>query len=543
MKITFDCPDKINGQLTMTIEPADYQEQVEKTLKNYRKKAQVPGFRPGMVPMGMIKKQYGTAVKVEEINKLMGEKLYGYIQENKIEMLGEPLPSEKQVPQDFEKEGDLTFVFDIAVAPEFKVELTNKDKIDYYQIKVEDKLIDDQVQMYASQAGEFVKAETFSGNDTITGDMRELDADGNTKEGGIAAEGAMVMPAYIKDEDQKKLFDGCKAGDIITFNPKKAYPDNDAEVAAMLKVDKEQVKDLTADFSYQITEVRHFQPAEVNQALFDRVFGEGTCKDEKEFRQKISDMISAQLTQNSDYKFLMDVRAYLEKKVGDLQFPEALLKVQKDDVKDLTADFSYQITEIRHFQPADVDQKLFDRVFGEGTVTDEKAFREKIAETIAPQLQQNSDYKFMLDLRQYAENKVGELTFPEALLKRVMMQNNKDKGADFVEKNFEGSIKELKWHLIKQQLVAANNIKVEEADLKAVAKEAIRAQFAQYGMSNVPDDVLENYAAEQLKKRENIDNFVDRAVETKLTEALKNVVKLNQKEVTLEDFNKLMQEK
>ena len=452
MKITFDCPDKINGQLTMTIEPADYQEQVEKTLKNYRKKAQVPGFRPGMVPMGMIKKQYGTAVKVEEINKLMGEKLYGYIQENKIEMLGEPLPSEKQVPQDFEKEGDLTFVFDIAVAPEFKVELTNKDKIDYYQIKVEDKLIDDQVQMYASQAGEFVKAETFSGNDTITGDMRELDADGNTKEGGIAAEGAMVMPAYIKDEDQKKLFDGCKAGDIITFNPKKAYPDNDAEVAA-------------------------------------------------------------------------------------------LLKVQKDDVKDLTADFSYQITEIRHFQPAEVDQKLFDRVFGEGTVTDEKAFREKIAETIAPQLQQNSDYKFMLDLRQYAENKVGELTFPEALLKRVMMQNNKDKGADFVEKNFEGSIKELKWHLIKQQLVAANNIKVEEADLKAVAKEAIRAQFAQYGMSNVPDDVLENYASEQLKKRENIDNFVDRAVETKLTEALKNVVKLNQKEVTLEDFNKLMQEK
>ena len=431
MKITFDCPDKINGQLTMTIEPADYQEQVEKTLKNYRKKAQVPGFRPGMVPMGMIKKQYGTAVKVEEINKLMGEKLYGYIQENKIEMLGEPLPSEKQVPQDFEKEGDLTFVSDIAVAPEFKVELTDKDKIDYYQIKVEDKLIDDQVQMYASQAGEFVKAETFSGNDTITGDMRELDADGNTKEGGIAAEGAMVMPAYIKDEDQKKLFDGCKAGDIITFNPKKAYPDHDAEVAALRKVQK----------------------------------------------------------------------------------------------------------------PADVDQKLVDRVFGEGTVTDEKAFREKIAETIAPQLQQNSDYKFMLDLRQYAENKVGELTFPEALLKRVMMQNNKDKGADFVEKNFEGSIKELKWHLIKQQLVAANNVKVEEADLKAVAKEAIRAQFAQYGMSNVPDDVLENYAAEQLKKRENIDNFVDRAVETKLTEALKNVVKLNQKEVTLEDFNKLMQEK
>ena len=453
MKISFDCADKINGLLTMTIEAADYQEAVEKTLKNYRKKAQVPGFRPGMVPMGMIKKQYGTAVKVEEVNKLLGEKLYEYIQENNIKMLGEPLPNqEKQVPQDFEKDADLTFVFDIAVAPEFQAELSAKDKIDYYTIKVEDKLIDDQVQMYASQAGEFVKADVFSGNDTLTGDLRELDENGNTKEGGITTEGGMVMPAYIKAEDQKKLFDGAKPGDIITFNPKKAYPDNDAEVAA-------------------------------------------------------------------------------------------LLKVQKDDVKDLTADFSYQITEIRHFQPAEVNQQLFDRVFGEGAVADEKAFREKIAENIAPQLQQNSDYKFMLDVRKYMEEKVGKLEFPEALLKRVMLQNNKDKGADYVEKNFEGSIHELGWHLIKEQLVNANNIKVEENDLKAVAKEAIRAQFAQYGMSNVPDDVLENYAAEQLKKRENIDNFVDRAVDQKLTETLKNVVKLNQKEVTLEEFNKLMSEK
>ena len=453
MKISFDCADKINGLLTMTVEPADYQEAVEKTLKNYRKKAQVPGFRPGMVPMGMIKKQYGTAVKVEEVNKILGEKLYEYIQDNKIQMLGEPLPNqEKQVPQDFEKDDELTFVFDIAVAPEFKAELSSNDKIDYYTIKVEDKLIDDQVQMYASQAGEFVKADVFSGNDTITGDLRELDESGNTKEGGIVTDGGMVMPAYIKDEDQKKLFDGAKPGDIITFNPKKAYPDNDAEVAA-------------------------------------------------------------------------------------------LLKVQKEDVKDLTADFSYQITEIRHFQPAPVDQKLFDRVFGEGTVTDEKAFREKIAETIAPQLQQNSDFKFLLDVRKYMEEKVGKLEFPEALLKCVMLQNNKDKGADYVENNFEGSIKELAWHLIKEQLVAANNIKVEDDDLKTVAKEAIRAQFAQYGMSNVPDDVLENYAAEQLKKRENIDNFVSRAIDLKLTETLKNVVKLNQKEVTLEEFNKLMSEK
>ena len=452
MKITFDCPDKINGLLTMTIEPADYQEKVEKTLKDYRKKAQVPGFRPGQVPMGLVKRQYGTAVKVDEVNRLMGEKLYEYVRENKIQMLGEPLPSDKQQPQDFEKEGEMTFVFDIAVAPEFKVALSGKDKIAYYTISVDDKLIDQQVQMYASQGGEFVKAEVFSGNDTITGDLRQLDKKGNTLEDGITTEGGMIMPAYIKDDKQKKLFDGCKPGDIITFNPKKAYPDNDAEVAALLKVKKEDIADVNSDFSFQVTEIRHFQPAEIDQKLFDGVFGEGTVKDEKAFREKIAEQLKAQFVGSSDYKFMQDVRAHLEKKVGKLEFPEALLK-------------------------------------------------------------------------------------------RVMLQNNKDKGADFVEQNFEGSIKELAWHLIKEQIVTAQEIKVEDEDVKRVAREAIRAQFAQYGMANVPDDVVENYAEEQLKKRENIDNFVDRAVDLKLTDKLKTVVKLDEKTVTLDEFNKMMEGK
>ena len=450
MNIKFESADKINGVMTITIEQADYQEAVEKKLKDYRKKAQVPGFRPGMVPMGLVKKQYGTAVKADEVNRILGEKLYEYVRENKIQMLGEPMPAEGQKPQDLAGYGPFEFVFDIAVAPEFKAELTNKDKVDFYTIKVDDKLVDDQVQMYASQGGEFVEAQEWSGNDTLKGDLRQLDKKGNTLEGGITTEGGMIMPSYMKGEKEKKKFDGAKLGDIITFNPKKAYPDNDAEVAALLKVDKEQVKDLDCEFSFQITEIRHFQPAAVDAKLFERVFGEGV-KDEADFRQRIADMLKAQLVANSDYKFLQDVRKYVEKKVGELQFPEALLK-------------------------------------------------------------------------------------------RVMLQNNQDKGEEFVEKNFAASIAELKWHLIKEQLVAAAQIKVEEADLKAVAKEAIRAQFAQYGMSNVPDDVLENYAAEQLKKRENVDNFVDRAVDVKLTAALKGIVKLNEKEVTLDEFNKMMQE-
>ena len=452
MNIQFECPDKVNGLMTITIEQADYQAAVDKKLKDYRKKAQVPGFRPGMVPMGLIKRQYGTAIKVDEVNRVLGEKLYEYIRENKIQMLGEPLPNEeKQVPQDLQGDGPFEFVFDIAVAPEFKAELTAADTIDYYDIAVDDKRIDDQVQMFQNQSGGFVEAQEWSGNDTLKGDLRQLDAEGNTLEGGIEVEGAQVMPSYVKGDDEKKKFDGAKPGDIIIFNPKKAYPDNDAEVAALLKKTKDEVAELTSDFSFQITEIRHFQPHAIDQELFDRIFGEGNVKDEADFRQKIADGIKPQLQANSDFRFLHDVRTYMEKKVGELQFPETLLK-------------------------------------------------------------------------------------------RVMLQNNKDKGADYVEQNFAGSIRELKWHLIKEQLVTASGIKVEDDDLKQVAKGAIRQQFAQYGMNNVPDDVLENYAEEQLKKRENIEGFVERAIDLKLMQALKQVVKLNVKATTLDEFNKLVQE-
>ena len=449
MKISFEAPDKINGLMTITLETADYQPEVDKTLKDYRKRANIPGFRPGQAPMGMIKRQFGPSVKVEAVNKLLGEKLYEYVRENKIQMLGEPLPSDKQEQLDFESDQPLTFKFDIAVAPEFEAKLSGKDKVPYYNITVDDKLIDQQVEMYQNRSGQYEKVEQYDSEerDMLKGDLREVG-----KEGGIELSDVVLMPQYIKVDDQKKLFDACKLGDIITWNPRKAYPDNDAEVSAMLKIQKEEVKDHEGDFTFQVTEISRYVKHEVNQELFDQVFGDGNVKDEKEFRQKIADQISQQFKTDSDYKFLQDVRAHVEKKVGKLEFPEALLK-------------------------------------------------------------------------------------------RVMMNNNKDKGADFVEKNFEASIKELGWHLMKEQLVAAQDIKVDDADLKNVAKEAARMQFAQYGMSNVPDEYLENYAAEMMKKRENVDGLVDRAVDVKLTAALKSVVKLDEKDITMEDFQKLLQEK
>ena len=242
-----------------------------------------------------------------------------------------------------------------------------------------------------------------------------------------------------------------KLGDIITFNPKKAYPENDTEISSLLKIEREEAKDLTADFSYQITEIQRFKKHEINQELFDQLFGEGTVKNEEEFRNKIAEGLKEQLAVDADYKFILDVRAYCEKKVGKLEYPDALLK-------------------------------------------------------------------------------------------RIMLNNNQDKGEEFVEKNYEQSIKELTWHMIKEQLVAARDIKIEDADVLDAAKETARTQFAQYGMNNVPDEYVENYAKEILKKKENVDGLVDRAIDRKLVVALKDSVKLNEKEISLDDFNKMMQE-
>jgi len=450
MKISFENPDKVNGLLTITVEEADYQASVEKTLKDYRKKANYPGFRPGMVPMGLIKKQYGASAKMDAINKLIGEQIYKYMQDNKIQMLGEPLPSEKQEAQDLEKPAPYTFAFDIAVAPEFKIELNGHNKIDHYTIIVDDALIDRQVEMFTSRNGTYEKAESYEDNDMLKGDLRELDEKGNTKEDGITVEAASILPNYIKDEAQKALFNGAKLGDIITLNVSKAF-ENEAEIASLLKVERDRVKDIKSDFSYQITDIQRYKKHPIDQELFDSLFGKDTVKSEKEFREKIAEGLKEQLAVDADYKFILDVRAYCEKKVGKLEFPDALLK-------------------------------------------------------------------------------------------RIMLNNNKDKGEEFVEKNYEQSIKELTWHLIKEQLVADNQIKVNDEDVLNAAKETARVQFAQYGMNNVPDEYVENYAKEILKKRENVDGLVDRAVDIKLTDALKKVVKLNEKEISLDDFNKMMSE-
>ena len=454
MNISFENPDKINGVLKITIEKDDYQGEVDKTLKNYRKQANIPGFRKGQAPIGMIKRQFGMQVKMDVINKILGDKLNGYIIDNKIAMLGNPLPNEAQVEQDLEKDGPFEFIFDIAVAPEINVEINGNDEIDHYSIDVDDKLVDQQVDMFRSRAGHYDKVEEYDAaqNDMLKGDLRELDADGNAKEDGIVVEQAVLMPEYIKVEDQKSLFDGAKLGSVITFNPKKAYPESNAEIKSLLKISDEQAESLTSDFTFLVTEISRFAKAEVNQELFDQVFGEGNVNDEADFRQKVADSIKVQFANDEEFKF-------------------------------------------------------------------------------------------MLDVRKYAEDKVGEVAFPDELLKRVMKSNNQDKDDKFIEDNYAASVKELKWSLIKNELMKANEVKVEREDVVKVVKDVTRMQFAQYGMSNVPEEYLDSYVDKIMKEEKNLESYVERASDVKLAEALKKVVKLNEKTVSLDEFNKIMSEK
>ena len=448
MNITFEKTGNVTGVLTLNIEKADYEANVKKGLQTAQKKVQMPGFRPGHVPAGMVKKMYGTQIKAEEVQKLISEKLYAYIQENNLDVLGEPIAHDDQV--DIEKDDNFVLHFDLGLSPEMNVELSSNDTVDYYDINVTEEMVDAQVKRMAQQAGHPENVQSYEERDILRGILAQLDENGLPVEGGIVVESASLMPTYFKNDEQKALFNGAKVNDILVINPSKAYEGNEAEVSSLLKVKKEEVAQYTGDFSFQVNEISHFVPAEINQDFFNAVFGEGAVEGEEAFRAKVKEGIQAQHVLDSDYKFLLDLRAYCEAKVGEVEFPNEVLK-------------------------------------------------------------------------------------------KVMLNNNKEKGEAYVEEHFEASINELKWHLIKEKLVKANDIKLEQADVKVAAVEAARMQFAQYGMNNVPVEYLENYAEEMLKNKQQAQSLIERSIETKLVAALKNVLNLNHKAVSAEEFGKLFE--
>ena len=450
MNVSLKNIDAVSGIVKLEIVKADYAEQVEKSLRNFRQKANVPGFRKGMVPMGMVKKMYGKHVLVEEVNKLVSENLFSYIRENKLNILGEPMPNEsEQKPINFDTQEDFEFCFDVALAPEINITLSKSDKLPYYEVAIDDEMLNQQIDAYTANFGTYDKADEVEEKDMVKGTVAELE-NGSPKEGGIVVEEAVLMPAYMKDEAEKAKFVGAKVNSVVVFNPNKAYEGAEAEIASFLKVDKEAVAGITGDFSFEITEITRHQKAEMNQELFDKVFGEGVVTSEEEFKNKIKDALTDQFTPQSDYKFLLDAREVL---------------VQK----------------------------------------------------------------------------AGEMKFADDMLKRWLVAANENTTAEKVEEDFPKMIEDLKYQLIKENLVKSNNLKVEDADIEAFAKRVAQAQFAQYGMLSVPEDVLANYAKDMLKNKQTLQNIIDRAVEEKLAAWLKEQVELDVKEVSTEEFGKLFE--
>jgi len=446
MNISLQTEDKLNGVITAVVEPEDYQDGVKKSIKELKKTANIPGFRKGMVPEGLLRQKYGVSILAEEVNKVLQAKLYDYIKENKVNMLGEPMPTADNDKVELVEGNTFTFKFDIAIAPEISVELSKKDKIDFYEVTVADDIVENQVQMYRQRGGKYEKVDSYEDNDMLKGTVEELDKDGKVLEDGVKAEDVVMLPKYFKDDAQKALFATAKTNEVIKFNPSVAYNNSEAELSSFMKIDKAEV---------------------------------------------------------ANHK----------------------------------GEFQFTVKEITRYMPGPLDQQLFDQVFPGGEVTTAEQFKEKIKAQIEEQFNKDADYKFLNDLKKYLIEKAGDVKFPDEKLKKIMRVNAKSD--EEVEQYFDKNVESLKWHLIKEQLVEMTKVKVDDQDVVEMAKEVTRMQFAQYGMINIPEQYLDDSVKEMLKKRETVDNLIDRCIEMKLSAAVKELVSLKKKKITSEEFNKL----
>lgn len=450
MNVSHQNTDNLNAVISIEISKADYQDKVDKSLRAYGQKANIPGFRKGKVPFSILTKMFGKSVRVEEINRLVSEALYNYIRDNKLNILGEPMTAE-DMTVDLDAQDDFTFRFDVALAPELNVKVDKSISVPYYTITVDDDMVKRQDESFRARFGKQVSVdESTDEKDLIKGSMVELSSDGTPLEGGITVESTIVSPNYFKSDDEKAKFAGVKKGDKVVFNPSKSCNASVAELASMLNIDKEKAANVTSDFEMTVTDITHLQPAELNQEFFDSIFGKDAVKTEEEYLAKIREMIAHQLVPESDYRFSLDSRAAIEKAVGDFELPDAFLK-------------------------------------------------------------------------------------------RWLLATDKERKAETIDDDYSRMVPDLKWQLIKEQIVKQFDIHVDDNDLKAMAKRVAASQFAQYGMTGVPDDVLERYGNEMLSNKDTRSRLINQATEMKIQTAIKESVTLNHKEVSMENFQKLFE--
>jgi trigger factor len=450
MNVTLNRTDSLNAVITVEIAKTDYEGKVDNSLKDLRKNAVIPGFRKGMVPPQFLRQKYGKSVLMEEINKLMVSSLENYLKENNSDkFLGEPLPAEGQTPIDLDTQEDFIYKFDIGISPKINVKLSKEDQLPYYLIQVTDETLNSQIESFQSQFGVHEQAEEVEGNDLVKGRIVELDEKGEPKADGIVNDNAMLLPQYMKNEDEKKKFIDAKLHSTVIFNPHIAYDGNEAELSSFFNIKKEEAKTHTGDFSLEISEISRFKKAELNQELFDKVLGEGKVDSEDAFKEKVKEDIAKQFTPDSDYKFLVDALKRLEEKASGIQLPEAFLK-------------------------------------------------------------------------------------------RWLLATDSKRTPESVEEDFPKILEGVKTQLTKEHLIEENGITLEDGELEEYAKQAVRSQFARYGMYDIPDDALEKYAREMLQKKDTYRSLGDRIFEDKLIKILKEQVTLEPQEITYEEFSKLL---
>jgi trigger factor len=453
MEVKLNKVDDLNGVISLSIVESDYSEKVESTLKDYRKRANIPGFRPGKVPMGLIKKQAGTQVLVDEVNKLISSNLMNYITNEKLNILGEPMPDEEAMAAvNFENDKDFEFKFNVGFAPEFEIKLSKRNKVPYYTINVDDELVNKMIESFASQFGSLRNDfEVIEGdNEMIKADVAQLDENGEVLENGIQVENAMFSLMQIKNEETIELLKTLKKGDTTNLDIKKAV-EHESDLSHLLSIAKEDVEALTPMFKFTVKEISKHVPSEINEDLFKKVFADDEIKTEEEFRAKVKEQQEEKLVKDQDYRFSIDAKDKILAKV--------------------------------------------------------------------------------------------EIPLPEAFLKTWLAQRNEKLTAEKLEEEWAEYAKTFKWQLFRNKFLADNEVKISEEDILNSAKEMTKAQFAYYGAGfNIPEADLEKYAKQLLENQEQANNIRERVYEEKVTEKLKEVVGLTEKEISMDDFNKLFEE-
>lgn len=446
MNVTINKIDAVNATITVSLEEKDYQDKVKKTLREINMTRPEPGFRPGKVPAGLIQKKYGKAVKYDVVNKEVTDALYNYIKDNEIQVLGNPMPATKE---EFDLEAvDFTFTFNVGIAPEIDTHVNKDLTVPYYTIEVSDEMVERQNEMYRNRFGAQVPGETVEPNALVKGVITELNEEGNVKEGGILNENGIVSPQYFKNDDQRAAFMDKKLGDVVKFNPWVACGESVVELSSMLNIDKADAEEAKGEFNFEIKEIIVLRQAELNQEFFDNAVGKDKAHNEEEYKEALKAMIAQQLASDSNYRFSIDAKEAIEKAVGEIELPDAILK----------------------------------------------------------------DYLMTQDEKFNAEN---------------------------IDEEYQKMRQDLVWQLIREAIAKQYQLKVEEQDILAVARMIAQSQFAQYGMTNLPDDVLDKYGRDIMNDPKSREHIVNQAVDMKLYNIIRENVTLEEKTVTVEQFNEL----